>query len=461
MDCRFTTIATLCLLSLSGATAHAAPRADGQLEINVVDKDSGQPIAARVHLQNARKRPVQLNLPNTGEFADHFYINGGLTLPMHRGQYTFEIDAGPEYRTQAGHFEIERHADDVKQIKMTRFADLAKEGWFAADLDFERKPHDLPLIFRAEHLQDVRSVDFARLLSDLPERSAIHNPKSEIQIAPTPFAWRLPAWLASGELDAINLIHRHSLREKVVDNEGDGRPRDRDLFPGRAGNGRWSATIYYHILNCGLRMPPVAGSGSGFNDSPVGMNRVYVYCGEEFSPEAWWDGLREGRVFVTNGPLLRPSVDGQAPGYVFHIDDEERLSLEIGLNLATRLPVEYLEIIQNGELYTDVRLSDWKQKKDRLPPVEFDDSGWFLVRAVTSNPRVYQFASSGPYYVEKAGRPRVSRASVQFFLDWTRAAEAHFRELPKLDAATREALIAEQATARRFFENLLSSANAD
>ena len=40
------------------------------------------------------------------------------------------------------------------------------------------------------------------------------------------------------------------------------------------------------------------------------------------------------------------------------------------------------------------------------------------MRAVTSNPKTLQFASSGPYYVEKAGRPRISRASVKFFIDW-------------------------------------------
>lgn len=441
--------------------AFSAPRADGQLEIEVVDKDTGQPIAARVHLQNSRKRPVKLGVPNTAEFGGHFYIDGQLPMPLRRGQYTFEVDAGPEYRTQTGHFEIQRRADDAKQIEMARFADLAEEGWFGGDIDFDRLPRDVPLILRAEHLEDVRTGEFARMLSDLPNQSAIENREAEIQIAPTPFAWNLPVWLASGKLDAINLIHRHSLHDGVVDNEGDGRPRDKSLFPGYTGNGRWSTVIYYHVLNCGLRIPPVAGSGSGATDNPVGTNRVYVYCGEEFSPERWWEGLQEGRVFVTNGPLLRPVVDGQPPGYVFHIDGDEKLSLEIGLKLATREPVEYLEIIQNGEVYADVRLAEWKEKKGRLPAVEFEDSGWFLVRAVTSNAKTYRFASSGPYYVEKAGRARVSRRSVQFFLDWIDAAEAHLRKLPKVDEATREALIAEQASARTFFEQLMGTANAD
>jgi len=135
--------------------------------------------------------------------------------------------------------------------------------------------------------------------------------------------------------------------------------------------------------------------------------------------------------------------------------------LEIGLNLATRAPVDYLQIVKNGEVATEVRLADWAKRKGRLPPLEFDDSGWFLIRAVTSNERVYQLASSGPYYVEKAGQPRVSRRSVDFLVDWIDAAAGRLRELAGLDNDTREALLAEQQAAREFFDGLLSKVNAD
>ncbi len=467
-------IAVVAVTFASPAMLRAAPRADGQLEIEVIDAATGQPIAARMHLLNTRKRPVKLNIPNTAEFGGHFYVDGKLTLPLRRGQFTFEIDAGPEYRTQSGHFEIERHADDTKRIEMQRFADLAKEGWYGGDVDFARRDRHLPLILRAEHLHDVRAKEFAIVEGlgagdwGLGKNSSALSPApspqppvpKKISIARTPYAWDLPVWLASGDLDAIQLIHHHSLRDGVVDNENDGRPRDRSLYPGKSGNGRWSETVYYHVLNCGFRIPPVAGSGSGTNDSPVGTNRVYVFCGDEFSPVRWWEGLAAGRVFVSNGPLLRPIVDGQPPGYVFHLDGSGKLSLEIGLNLATRVPIEYLQIIKDGRVEADVRLADWKQKKGRLPPLAFNDSGWFLVRAVTNNQQTHQFASTGPYFVEKASRPRVSRGSVQFFLDWIVAAEAHIRDLPKLDASERESLLAEQAQAREYFEQLLSTANA-
>ena len=441
----------------------AAPRADGQLRIEVVDANTRQPIAARMHLKNTRGRPVKLRLPGLNQYADHFYIDGQLTLPLRRGQYTFELEAGPEYRDRTGHFEIDRQADDVKTIEMHRFANLAEEGWWAGDLDVERREADLPLAMRAEALSLVanRAASAEAASGEAASAAGPLVQHDGHTIARTPFAWDLPVWLARDELDAIALIHHHALRDGVVDHEQGGRPRDRTFYPGATGNGRWSETIYYHVLNCGLRIPPAAGSGTGENNSPLGTNRVYVDCGEQFSPDDWWDGLEAGRVFVTNGPLLRPRVDGQPPGHVFHLDAGGRLSLEIGLELATRVPVEYLQVVKNGETDVEVRLDEFAKTAGRLPPVVFDSSGWFLVRAVTTNRRTYQFASSGPYYVEVAGQPRISRRSARFFLDWIDAAEARLGAMPDLDEPNRSALLAEQAAARRFFEELLRSANAE
>jgi hypothetical protein len=482
-------IAALCWIVAAAALcarSDAAPRGDGQLTIEVVDGATGMPIGARMHLKNSRGRPVRLRLPNTAEFGGHFYIHGQLTLPLRVGQYTFELDAGPEYRTQSGHFEIERHADDSKRIEMNRFANLAEEGWYGGDLHIVRRADDLPLIMRAESLSIVpvdgeRSPVEGPLASQLllfnlqrplnaEQKSAGRSSLKLIEearaadaqiVASIPYAWDMPVWLASGELDAICLINHHALRDSVVDNEKDGQPRDRSLFPGRTGNGRWAESVYYHILNCGLRIAPAAGSGSGINDNPVGTNRVYVYCGETFSNDAWWEGLAAGRVFVANGPLLRPMVEGHPPGHVFRLHDGETLTLEIALELATRVPVEYLQIVKNGIVENEARLADWTKQKGRLPSLQFDDSGWFLIRAVTTNQRTYQFASTGPYYVEKRGLPRVSRRSVQFFLDWIDAAEARISEMTDLDAQARQALLAEHESARRYFEELLTAANAE
>ncbi len=144
-------------------------------------------------------------------------------------------------------------------------------------------------------------------------------------------------------------------RDKMYDNEAWGRPRDKRLFPPPLGNARWSQEIYYHILNTGLRIPPSAGSASGVLPNPVGYNRMYVHVEGEFSYEKWWQNLRAGRVFVTNGPLIRPRVNGELPGHVFRSYNGEKLELQIALSLTTRDPISYLEVIKNGQRAQVVR----------------------------------------------------------------------------------------------------------
>src|SRR4029450_11811058 len=94
-------------------------------------------------------------------------------------------------------------------------------------------------------------------------------------------------------------------RDGVMDGEAWGKPRETALYPAPHGNGRWSEHIYYELLNCGLRVPPSAGSASGVLPNPVGYNRVYVHCDGELTWESWWENLRRGQVVGTNGPLLR------------------------------------------------------------------------------------------------------------------------------------------------------------
>jgi hypothetical protein len=272
-------------------------------------------------------------------------------------------------------------------------------------------------------------------------------------------------WVALGKCDTIGLANNHQQRDGMLDNEAWGKPRDTALFPPPHGNGRWSQYVYYQLLNAGLKIPPSAGSASGVLPNPVGYNRVYVHCGEELTWDAWWENLRLGRVFVTNGPLLRPRVlgpgadqEGALPGFTFQAEKNQTVELQIELRLSTRDPIEYLEVVQNGKTVHEVRLDQWAKAGGNLPPVKFDRSGWMLVRAVTSNPKTYRFASTGPYYVEIGYQPRVSKQAAQFFLDWVME---RARRIKLDDPDQRREVIEYHRQARDFWQNKVAEANAD
>ena len=481
-----------------------AARYDGKLTIEVSDELSGKPIAARMELRSSRGRPVRIRPEGAISRDGYFAFDGQITLELKKGDYHFSIDAGPEYRTRSGHFTIERHAEDVSSIPLRRQVNLREQGWWAGDLDVHHRPEDLPLLMRAAgvdfapvsvrqnvqgkcqqertllnddftplSLLDYRrgggllfcGVDekrFAELeicqipadACSLPMLEKAYDLGADV-VALTPFAWDLPIWIAADRLTAIQIIHRHSQTSGPAANEGWGRPRDKRLFVGKLGNGRYSEAIYHHLLNCGLRIPPAAGSGSGAHKNPLGANRVYVECGDEFSTENWLAGLRAGRVVVTNGPLLNSSVEGQSPGHVFHLDRGETRPFQIALSLSfhEKAPVEYLEIVKNGRVEYEVRLDDLTRKKGRLPSLEFDDSGWFLVRAMTNNSQTYQFVSTGPYYVEANYGSRISRSSVEYFLAWLEQAAEKFAE--------NRAVVADIESARSYWQDLLNRANAE
>ncbi|HEV7225653.1 MAG TPA: hypothetical protein VGN42_23305, partial [Pirellulales bacterium] len=265
--------------------------------------------------------------------------------------------------------------------------------------------------------------------------------------------------LACGKIDSIGLCNDHLGRNKMQTDEAGGKPRDRKRLPDPLGNGQWSQEIYYQVLNCGFRIPPSAGSGSGEAPNPVGYNRMYVWVDKErFNYETWWEGFKLGRVVVTNGPLLRPIANGRQPGHVFLVPEGESLVVDVAMNFTLRDKISYIELVKNGRVAQSLRFEDIA-RTGHFAPLDFDESGWFLVRAVTDNEETYRFASSGAWYVEFAGEPkRVSKRSAQFFLDWV---DERAGQIKLDDAEERREVLKFHDQAKQFWQELVEGANAD
>jgi hypothetical protein len=502
---------TLIVMASFAVADRPAQAARGQLHLTVTDADTGEVLPCRMHLKNAAGRPQKV--PKTPFWRDHFVFPGEITLKLSKGAYTFEIERGPEYTNVRGHFIIEDFADDSKTVELHRAVDMAASGWWSGDLHVHRSPKEIEDLMRAEDLHVAPLITwwnkenpwaraslpeeplvrfdenrFYHLMAGEDEREGgallFFNLDEPLDIASAqrhwpssmefllearkhdgvwidvekPFWWDVPLWLASGNVDSIGLANNHMQRSGMLANEAWGKPRDRQALPDPWGNGLWSQQIYYHVLNAGLRIPPSAGSASGVLPNPLGYNRMYVHVDGEFSYADWWKNFKAGRVVVTNGPVIRPRVNGELPGYVFHGDAEEELELEIQVDLATRDPVSYLEVIKNGNVEQSVRIDEWA-KDGKLPTLKFAESGWFLIRVVTEVRETYRFASTGPYYVEIGDTgPRVSRKSVEFFLDWISALGQHIKLPP---GTQRDEVLSFHGPARAFWKEKLEAANAE
>jgi hypothetical protein len=269
-------------------------------------------------------------------------------------------------------------------------------------------------------------------------------------------SWDLPMLVANGLIDSVEVANSRFGRAMLPEGKL-GKPRDMNQYAGPFGSARWTQDVYFNLLNCGLRLPPTAGSGSGMSPNPAGYNRVYVHLGSSFSYQQWWQNLKAGQVVVTNGPLLRAKVENELPGHTFQGTEGKELELRIGLTLATREPISYLEIVQDGQARQSIRFQDYV-KQGRLPPLHFKHSGWFLLRVVGEAPETYRFAMTAPYYVQFGDVPRISRKSAQFFLDWV---YERARQIQLADPQQRSEVMEYHRKARDFWKGILDKANAD
>ena len=103
-------------------------------------------------------------------------------------------------------------------------------------------------------------------------------------------------------------------------------------------------------------------------------------------------------------------------------------------------------------------ISDPPRERGRLPKLEFQRSGWFLLRVVTDVPNTYRFAMTGPYYVEFGGQRRISKQAAEFFLEWVRE---RARQIAIEDPERKSHVMAYHRAARDFWQDLASKANAE
>lgn len=508
-------IAAAGLLAAAPALWAAGKPGEGKLDLTITDRATGKPIPCRIHLKNPAG--VAQKVYKMPFWHDHFVCPGVLSLTLRKGQYTFVIERGPEYPQRYGHFIIRDFAEDAQVLDLPRAADMAAENWFSGDLDVHRPLRDIELAMQAEDLhvaalaawtnrppggqkpaagssqpsarrvtnfdgdrwydaaagEDRRSGGGLRFFHldtplEVPDAKAVSPTSVDLvlQARRQPGAWidadvlapDLPLWLATGKVDSIQLLGKSFVPDKMQPKTVAGMLPQRRPLADAADVGEWVQSVYWHVLESGLRMPPTAGSGSGIAPNPVGYNRLYVWADRErFDFDAWWQGLRLGRVVATNGPLPRPHANGRPPGHVFRIQAGQPLEIDVAMNLTIRDPVKYLEVIHNGQLAQSMRLEDWG-KTGHFRPFQVRESGWFLVRVATEVKDTCRFATTAPWYVEVEGQPpRVSKKAAEFFADWVQQRAASLAQ----DADQQAAYAPHLDAARTFWQQRAQSATAE
>ena len=190
--------------------------------------------------------------------------------------------------------------------------------------------------------------------------------------------------------------------------------------------------LWYHLLNCGFRLPATAGTDRIAPEEPVGHQRVYVKLDGPLTYPGWMEGLRQGRSFVTNGPMVSLSVDGRGPGRTLTLSNPKVLRIEArGRSLR---PFERLEIVVNGKVAASVPAQDQGRRAELSLDYPADRSLWIAARCMGGSPEETSiwthplFAHANPVYIDYAGRDLADPESACYLLDFLKPLEKWARE---------------------------------
>jgi hypothetical protein len=192
---------------------------------------------------------------------------------------------------------------------------------------------------------------------------------------------------------------------------------------------RASASVWYRLLSCGIRLPIGAGTDAMANYAslrgPVGLNRVYVPAppgGAPVDGDKFLAELKAGHGFATNGPLLGLKLGEAMPGETIRLP-AGKSTRRYKVMLRSNVPVERLELVWNGQVLRELPTSEGGKRSDAEGELELEGSGWLLLRAGGTEARpevldLYPYATTNPIVIEAGGRPYRDPEAGRFFLRW-------------------------------------------
>lgn len=507
------TLFLLCLAATIGWPPNAGNAAT--LTAEIVDADTGAPLAARVYVQDEKQvwrfvdsassqgsaLPYREQwVPMPGIVEHHTTVSAhGFKLEVEPGSYEITVRRGKEYRPWRRKIVVE--GNDVRiKISLQRFVDLAKLGWYSGETHVHRRIQELPNVQVAEDLNVSFPVTYWTVKSG--EAPGL-QPSPLRRQGPSPFGPRRDAGSDLIEIDKTHVIFprnteyeifsvgekRHVLGAVFILNHKsrftDGAPPiapiaerahregalldlDKHSWPWSmmlapvakvdlyelANNSLWMTRFgfrrsgkppaymkieadeggmtemgwiqygfknYYALLNCGFPLKPTAGTASGVHPVPLGFSRVYVHVGDNFSGDAWIQGLKAGRSFVTTEPILLATIDGQHPGAKLTPNSEQKH--EVSVKVHSPRPITRVEIVVNGEVVQSLTPKA-KTTPEGAFLVEWNTSlpitrtSWVAVRAFRVSGERVRFAHTAPWYVQLGDQPlRPTKDEIEFLID--------------------------------------------
>jgi hypothetical protein len=501
---------------LHAAPAENSGASAGSLRVEVQDAGNRQRVAARCYLTDGSGKPWNPAGAFTYDKRQehHFISQGTFDIAVPPGRYLLRVERGPEYQPWEARLTLQAGKTHSETVRLIRWIDMNKRGWYSGDLHNHRPPEQIASLLLAEDLnlapvladwvwedrqrsnapattdpfrkvdpthvyslldkeverlkEGPGAVDLLGLKSVVPfEGYRLYPPNDRFceaahaqggYVDAEKIVWRdVVALVALGHIDFAGIVHNHFNRHDVeFETDSWGMiPKDRPELNTVAGMPLWSMEIYYRFLNCGFRLPVSAGSASGVKAAPLGYNRVYVKTPKAFGYDSWFEALKQGRSFATNGPMLFLRVNGGEVGSTLSLGERRPVSVSIEVEAATMQPLDRVEVLFKGRIVHTSREPDssgkWRARFTR----EVGESGWFVARCFERAGSTIRFAHTSPIYLRFDGDAGIVAPDAQFLLKWIEREIAFYQAEPGFkEPSHREEMIGLFQKAKAVYEKL-------
>jgi hypothetical protein len=499
----------------AGQAKHSVAPATS-LHVEVRDARNRQPVAARCYLTDESGKLLTPSGVFTYEKRQehHFIIQRAFDIALPPGGYLLRVERGPEYQPWESRLVLSAGKPYSQIIYLRRWINMNERGWYSGDLHNHRPPEQIAALLLAEDLnlapviadwvwedrqrshapattdpfrkvdpthvyslldkeverlkEGPGAVDLLGLKSAVPfEGYRLYPPNDRFceaahaqggYVDAEKIVWRdIAALVALGHIDFAGIVYNHFNRHDVeFETDSWGMiPKDRPEFNTVAGMPLWSMEIYYRFLNCGFRLPVSAGSASGVKAAPLGYNRVYVKTQKAFSYDTWFQALKQGRSFATNGPMLFLKVNGGEVGSTLNLGERRPVSVNIEVEAATIQPLDRVEVLFKGRVVHTRREPDSSGKWRTRFSSNVGESGWFVARCFERAGSTIRFAHTSPVYVKFDGDAGIVAQDAQLLLKWIEREIAFYQAEPGFkEARHREEMIALFQKAKAVYERL-------
>lgn len=184
------------------------------------------------------------------------------------------------------------------------------------------------------------------------------------------------------------------------------------------------AESFYRYLNYGLRVPFSTGTDWFLYD----FARVYVRHKGPLTERTWLAALEQGRSYITNGPLLKFSVNHAQIGDTIAVDGSKKLTIRG--RAQGRIDFVGLELVHNGQVLarSASRPVIGHFEADLTHEISTAEAGWLCLRIpvradAAKDPAHLNecgetlFAHTSPIYLSAGGKLRRDPAAGRALLD--------------------------------------------